>query len=77
VQLVGRMEQFFVRNGGGNGLARVSEKRPEAGLNFQIRDDWRLESSYVRLLSQSGNSNTWNFGLTYRFVWPLWPGRKS
>jgi len=77
VQLVGRMEQFFVRNGGGNGLARVSEKRPEAGLNFQIRDDWRLESSYGRLLSQSGNSNTWNFGLTYRFVWPLWPGRKS
>ena len=77
VQLVGRMEQFFVRNGGGSGLARVSEKRPEAGLNFQIRDDWRLESSYGRLLSQSGNSNTWNFGFTYRFVWPLWPGRKS
>jgi hypothetical protein len=77
VQLVGRMEQFFVRNGGGNGLARVNEKRPEVGLNFQIRDDWRLESSYGRLFSRSGNSNTWNFGFTYRFVWPLWPGRKS
>jgi hypothetical protein len=77
VQLVGRMEQFFVRNGGGNGLARVNEKRPEAGLNFQIRDDWKLEASYGRLFSQSGNSNTWNFGFTYRFIWPLWPGRKS
>lgn len=77
VQLVGRMEQLFVRNGGGNGLPRVNEKRPEVAINFQIHDDWRLESSYGRLFSQSGNSNTWNFGFTYRFVWPLWPGRKS
>ncbi len=77
VQMVGRMEEFFVRNGGGNGLARVNQQRPEAGLNYQIRDDWRLESSYGRLFSHSGDSNTWNFGFTYRFVWPLWPGRKS
>jgi len=77
MQLVGRMEQFFVRNGGGHGDASVNEKRPEVGLNFLIRDDWRLESSYGKLFSQRGNSNTWNFGFTYRFVWPLWPGRKS
>lgn len=77
VQLVGRMEQFFVRNGGGSGLASVNEQRPEAGLNFQLHDDWRFESSYGRLFSKSGNSNSWNFGFTYRFIWPLWPGRKS
>ena len=77
VQLVGRMEQLFARNGGGNGLPQVNEKRPEVGFNFQIRDDWRLESSYGRLFSHSSNSNTWNCGFTYRFVWPLWPGRKS
>lgn len=77
IQLVGRMEQFFVRNGGGNGDPRVDEQRPEVGLNYQIHDDWRLESSYGRLFSKPGNSNTWNFGFTYRFIWPLWPGRKS
>jgi outer membrane receptor protein involved in Fe transport len=77
MQLVGRMEQFFVRNGGGNGVARVNEQRPEVGLNYQIRDDWRLESSYGRLFSAPSNSNTWNFGFTYRFVWPLWPGKRS
>lgn len=77
VQVVGRMEQLFIRNGGGNGLAIFNEQRPEVGLNFQIRDDWRLESSYGRLFSKSGDSNTWNFGFTYRFIWPLWPGRKS
>jgi hypothetical protein len=76
-QLVGRMEQLFTRNGGGNGLPRVNEQRPEVGLNYQIRDDWRLESNYGRLFSANGNTNIWNFGFTYRFVWPLWPGRKS
>ncbi|MGD0831282.1 MAG: hypothetical protein ABR907_10090 [Terracidiphilus sp.] len=77
VQLVGRMEQFFVRNGGGNGLSHVDEQRPEVGLNYQIRDDWRLESNYGSEFSKNGNENVWNFGFTYRFVWPLWPGRKG
>jgi hypothetical protein len=76
-QLVGRMEQFFVRNGGGHGLATVDQQRPEVGINYLIHDDWKLVSSYGRLFSKSGNSNTWNFGFTYRFVWPLWPGKKS
>jgi hypothetical protein len=76
-QLVGRMEQLFTRNGGGNGLPSVSERRPEVGLNYLVKDDWRLVSSYGRMFSANGNTNTWNFGVTYRFVWPLWPGRKS
>jgi hypothetical protein len=76
-QLVGRMEQFFVRNGGGHGLASVNEDRPEVGLNYLIRDDWKLISSYGRLFNKSGNSNSWNFGFTYRFIWPLWPGKAS
>jgi len=75
-QLVGRMEQFFLRNGGGDGLPGVNEQRPEVGLNYLIHDDWKLVSSYGRLFSKSGDSNTWNFGFTYRFIWPLWPGRK-
>lgn len=77
LQLVGRGEQFFVRNGGGDGLPRVNEERPEVGLNYLIHDDWKLISSYGRLYSKNGDINMWNFGFTYRFVWPLWPGRKS
>jgi hypothetical protein len=76
-QLVGRGEQFFVRNGGGDGLSRVNEQRPEVGLNYLIHDDWKLISSYGRLFSANGDRNIWNFGFTYRFIWPLWPGRKS
>lgn len=77
MQLVGRMEQFFTRNGGGDGLPRVNEQRPEVGLNYLIRDDWKLVSSYGRQFSRNGDLNTWNFGFTYRFIWPLWPGRKQ
>lgn len=77
LQLVGRGEQFFVRNGGGDGLPRANEQRPEAGLNYLIHDDWKLISSYGRLYSANGDRNIWNFGFTYRFVWPLLPGRKS
>lgn len=77
LQLVGRGEQYFVRNGGGDGLSRVNEQRPEVGLNYLIHDDWKLISSYGRLYSANGDRNIWNFGLTYRFVWPLLPGRKS
>jgi hypothetical protein len=77
VQLVGRGEQFFTRNGGGDGLPRVNEQRPEVGLNYLIHDDWKLISSYGRLYSANGDRNIWDFGFTYRFVWPLWPGRKS
>jgi hypothetical protein len=77
MQLVGRMEQLFVRNGGGHGLAGVDQQRPEVGLNYLIHDDWKVVSSYGRLFSSSGDTNIWNFGFTYRFVWPLWPGKKS
>lgn len=77
MQIVGRGEQFFTRNGGGDGLPGVNEKRPEAGINYRIRDDWRLISSYGRLYSSHGNRNMWNFGFTYRFTWPLWPGRHA
>jgi hypothetical protein len=77
LQLVGRMEQLFVRNGGGHGLPTVDQQRPEVGLNYLIHDDWKVVSSYGRLFSSSGDTNIWNFGFTYRFVWPLWPGKKS
>jgi len=76
-QLVGRIEQEFVRNGGRNGLPTADETRPEVGMNYLIHDDWRLISSYGRLFSSKGNSNTWNWGFTYRFVWPLWPGKRD
>jgi hypothetical protein len=57
-------------------VSNQNTKRPEFGLNYYIHDNLRLISSYGRQFTASQNSNQWNFGFTYRFMWPLWPGKK-
>ena len=77
LQPVGRMQQFFPLNGGGNGVPQVNTKRFDAGLNYYFRDDLRLVSSYARSFSSQKNANIWIVGVTYRFTLPLWPERKK
>lgn len=74
-QIVGRMQQFFPTNGGGNGLPGVATNQFDIGLNYLFRDDLRFVSSYGRTFSSQRNANIWNVGFTYRFLFPLWPGR--
>ena len=76
-QVVGRMQQFFALNGGGNSLPQVDSQRFDFGLNYQFRDDLRFISSYGRTFSSQRNANVWNVGFTYRFLLPLWPGRSK
>jgi hypothetical protein len=76
VQLVPRVQQFHPLHGGGNSLPNESRQRFDIGLNYYFRDDLRLISSYGRQFGQQANANIWNAGITYRFIWPLWPGRK-
>jgi hypothetical protein len=76
-QVVVRMQQFFAANGGGNSLPRVDTQRFDVGLNYYVRDDLRFISSYGRSFSSQGNANVWNVGFTYRFLFPLWPGRSK
>ena len=76
-QVVGRLQHFFPANGGGNSLPNVNTQRFDFGLNYYFRDDLRFISSYGRSFSSQQNANVWNVGLTYRFMFPLWPGRKK
>lgn len=76
-QIVGRVQQFFPLNGGGNGVPRVDTQRLDFGLSYYIHDNLRLVSSYGRSFSSQGNANVWNVGFTYRFLFPLWPGRSK
>jgi hypothetical protein len=75
-QVVGRMQQFFPSHGGGNSLPGVNTQRFDFGVNYYFRDDLRFISSYGRTFSSQRNANIWNVGFTYRFMFPLWPGRK-
>lgn len=77
IQVVGRMQQFFPLNGGGNSLPTVNTQRFDFALNYYFRDNFRVISSYGRTFSSQRDANVWNVGLTYRFVWPLWPERKK
>lgn len=77
-QAVGRMQQFYPLNGGGNnGLPTVNTQRFDVGLNYYIHDNLRLLSSYARSFSSQQDVNVWNYGLSYRFTLPLWPERKK
>jgi hypothetical protein len=75
LQFAPRVQQVHPLNGGGNGLPRKNTERVDFGLNYYFRDNLRLVSSYGRQFQQQANANIWNFGVTYRFIWPLWPGR--
>ena len=76
VQAVGRIQELFPLNGGGNGLPPIRTERVDFGVNYYLRDDLRLLSSYGRSLSSAQNANVWNLGFTYRFMIPLWFGGK-
>jgi hypothetical protein len=76
-QIVGRVQQFFPLHGGGNGVPSVDSQRFDAGLNYYFRDDLRFISSYGRSFSSQQNANVWNVGFTYRFLFPLWPGKSK
>jgi hypothetical protein len=76
LQFAPRFQQVHPLNGGGNSLPTKNTERFDAGLNYYIRDNFRLVSSYGRQFQEHANANIWNFGVTYRFIWPLWPGSK-
>lgn len=77
VQVVTRMQQFFPLHGGGNSLPTIDTHRIDFGFNYYVRDDIRLVSSYGRSFSDRRNANVWNVGVTYRFLFPLFPARKK
>ncbi len=71
-QFVGRIQQAFPQHGGGNGLPHVDSTRFDAGLNYYLKDNLRLVSSYGRNFNRVQNLNAWNAGVTYRLTIPLW-----
>lgn len=71
VQVVGRMQEYFVGTQPDEALLPVNTKMFEYGVNYYFRDDLRFVSSYGRQFAAQSNENVWTVGLTYRFVLPL------
>jgi hypothetical protein len=55
----------------GDSLPAVGTQRADFGVNYYLRHEVRLNTSYAREFSAQGDKNSWNFGITYRFLWPL------
>lgn len=81
--LVGRLEPVFrmqqiFRNspGPGDGLPSADTKLADFGLVYHLPHEVRVNASYSRKFSTTGNGNIWDMSLTYRFLFPAWRGSK-
>jgi hypothetical protein len=78
LQPVARVQQFFKGNPTPiDSLPSTDVNQFDAGLNYYLPHDVRLNGSYGRQFSSAGNANVWNFEMTYRFLFPAWPGQSK
>ena len=72
-----RMEQFHRSQAiEGDFLPSSNERRPDVGVNYYLPHEVRLHASYGRQFNDQRDINIWEFGVVYRFLFPLWPGRE-
>src|SRR5882757_762157 len=72
-----RMQQVFRNSPGpGDGLPAADTKQADFGLDYHFPHEVRLNTSYSREFSTTGNANIWDMSLTYRFLLPVWRGHK-
>ena len=76
LQAVARVQQFIKGSNPqpGDFLPTVNVNQFDIGLNYYLPHELRLNGSYGRQYSSAGNANVWNFAITYRFLFPAWPG---
>jgi hypothetical protein len=71
-----RMQQTF-RTGPdqSDGLPSAPTEQADFGLDYRLQHEVRLNSSYSREFSSTGNRNIWQTGIVYRFLFPAWRGK--
>jgi hypothetical protein len=70
-----RMQQTFRDNPGGDHLPPADTQRADFGLDYHLPHEVRINTSYARQFSSTGDHNIWETTLTYRFLFPaIWKG---
>jgi hypothetical protein len=71
-----RMQQTFRESPGqGDHLPAANTQRADFGLDYHLPHEVRINTSYARQFSSTGNENIWETTLTYRFLFPaIWKG---
>jgi hypothetical protein len=80
--LIGRLEPVFrwqqtFRNSPDptDGLPSADAQRTDFGLDYHLPHEVRINTSYARQFSATGNTNVWETGIVYRFLFPTWKGK--
>jgi len=58
-----------------DGLPSADTKRVDFALNYHFPHEIRINSSYSRQFSSTGDRNIWATGIFYRFLFPTWRGK--
>ena len=81
--LIGRLEPVFrwqqtFRNSPdpSDGLPSANTQRTDFGLDYHLPHEVRINTSYARQFSSTGNRNVWETGIVYRFLFPTWRGKE-
>jgi hypothetical protein len=75
LQPVVRMQQFVRKQFiAGDVLPAANTQQADFGIDYYFPHEIRLNADYSRQFSGLGNLNIWDIGITYRFMFPLWPG---
>lgn len=70
-----RLQQTFRRDTVvSDGLPPVDTQRVDFGMNYNLPHNTRILTSYARQFS-STNTNIWQTGIVYRFLFPTWKGK--
>jgi hypothetical protein len=71
-----RWQQVF-RNSpdSSDGLPAADTQRADFGLDYHLPHEVRINTSYSRQFSSTGNRNVWETGIIYRFLFPTWRGK--
>ena len=71
-----RMQQTFrTQADASDGLPAADTKQGDFGLDYRLPHEVRINSSYSREFSSTGNRNIWQTGIVYRFLFPTWRGK--
>lgn len=58
-----------------DGLPAADTRQLDCALDYHLPHEVRINTSYSRKLSSTGDRNIWQTGIVYRFLIPLWRGK--
>jgi hypothetical protein len=77
IEPVFRIQQTFRDSPGSEDLLpSANTQQVDFGLDYHLPHEVRINTSYSREFSSTGNVNLWETGVVYRFLFPAWKGHK-